>query len=52
VLKPGEIHQGEAAVVAAIVENGPRSAAEVSHDLWPDGMTVSRRTGQPAVKAG
>lgn len=48
--KPGEIHQGEAAVVAAIVENGPRSAAEVSHDLWPDGMTVSRRTCQPAPK--
>jgi len=48
--EPGEIHQGEAAVVASIVENGPRSAVEVSRDLWPDGMTVSRRTGQPAPK--
>ncbi len=42
-----EIHQGEAAVVASIVENGPRSAAEVSDDLWPGGMTVSRRTANP-----
>jgi hypothetical protein len=46
----GEIHQGEAAVVASIVENGPRTAAEISDDLWPGGMTVSRRTGRPALK--
>jgi hypothetical protein len=50
VLQPGEIHRSEAAVVASIVENGPRSAAEVSHDLWPEGMTMSRRTGRPAPK--
>jgi hypothetical protein len=35
--EPSEIHQGEAAVVASIVENGPRSAAEISHDYGPMG---------------